>query len=124
MVVDDDLDVREAIVDAIHATGRLVYGAASGAEALRLVESIPLPCLILLDVSMPELTGIETLERLRRLPQFDETTVVLMSATDRRAMDYARRLPGVQGVLPKPFAVAKLVRLLDKHCAPSESIRH
>ena len=66
LVVDDDLDVREAIADAVQSTGRHTLTARSGGEALALLAapSFPRPCLVLLDWTMSPMSGAEFLEQL------------------------------------------------------------
>ena len=63
-MVDDDLDVREAMADAVQSTGRHTLTARSGAEALALLAdpSFPRPYLVLLNWTMSPMSGAEFLE--------------------------------------------------------------
>jgi len=70
------------------------------------------PDVILLDVMMPEIDGIETLSRLRGLPGHAETPVIFMTA---RTMDHERTLYldlGALGVIAKPFDPMTLAKKL------------
>jgi CheY-like chemotaxis protein len=80
LVVDDHDVAREALCDVVEATAglELVGAVASGTEALELVISAPAPQLVLLDVQMPGMDGLETARRIGRLSR--GVTVVLMSA--------------------------------------------
>ena len=68
LFVEDDADIRTVARMALEAVGGFtVLGCSSGAEALEQIEAFG-PDLILLDVMMPGMNGLETLESLRRLP--------------------------------------------------------
>ncbi|MFW5947818.1 MAG: response regulator, partial [Gemmatimonadota bacterium] len=80
---------------------------ASGTEALEAAPGFR-PDLILLDVVMPELDGLATLEALRALPETADTPVIFLTARDRPE-DVARlRDAGAMGVISKPFDPATL----------------
>lgn len=112
LVVDDDADVREGLVDLIQETGRDAFGAASGAEALGLLETLPRPCLILLDIMMPGMTGFEFLEVIQKRPDSAEFPVLLISASS--AIERARYYTAVLGALRKPIELRDLRAALDK----------
>jgi two-component system nitrogen regulation response regulator NtrX len=64
LVVDDEAPIREVLIDFLTDHGFEAHGAMNGKQALSLVASLR-PQVILLDVSMPGLSGIEVLEKLR-----------------------------------------------------------
>ena len=116
LVVDDDDDVREITCCALEAVGNCsVVETDRGSKALELAVSVR-PQLILLDVMMPGMNGIETAralwddERTRGIP------VVLLTAKVQ-VMETWRDVPGVVGALIKPFdpfgMVAEIDRMLD-----------
>jgi two-component system, NarL family, invasion response regulator UvrY len=80
LVVDDHEVARGALCDVVGATPgfELVGEASSGPEALELVISVTAPQLVLLDVQMPGMDGVETARRIGRLGR--DVTVVLLSA--------------------------------------------
>jgi chemotaxis family two-component system sensor histidine kinase/response regulator PixL len=109
LVVEDDPDVREITADVLREAGGTVIEAADGADALTKLDELQGRCLILLDLVMPRMDGLEFLERLQAHPRAPDFSVVVMTAR----LDLAS-VPGVLGVLRKPFDVAELVALLNK----------
>jgi CheY-like chemotaxis protein len=116
LVVDDDDDVRAAVADLVEDTGRRVFTARDGADALRKLESddISRPCLILLDWIMSPVGGQEFLTGLKARGDADQLPVMVMSANATVAAGTI--IPGVLGTLRKPFEVEELFRLLDEYC--------
>jgi two-component system, NtrC family, nitrogen regulation response regulator NtrX len=65
LVVDDEAAIREVLIEFLSDHGYAVQGAADGREALRMAKSLR-PQVVLLDIAMPGMNGIETLKRLRQ----------------------------------------------------------
>lgn len=88
--------------------------ARDGAEGLTSLHGHPDTSLVLLDVNMPNMTGLEFLERVRREPAFGGIRVVLQSTEDTED-DVARGLAaGADAYLAKPFGPPQLYALLDR----------
>jgi CheY-like chemotaxis protein len=109
LVVEDDSDVREITAEVLREAGGTVVEALDGADALTKLDELEGPCLIVLDLVMPRMDGLEFLERLQAHPRATDFSVVVMTA---RADPTGA--PGVLGVLRKPFDVDQLVALLGK----------
>ncbi len=112
LVIDDDDDVRESLVDVIQETGRQAFGAPSAVVALRLLETLPRPCLILLDVMMPGMNGIEFIEVVQKRPDAVDFPILVISATS--AIERAKYYTAVLGALRKPSGLQDLRAALDK----------
>src|SRR5690242_16444038 len=65
LVVDDDQPVRDAIVDNLQEEGYKVVSAMNGTTALQLLDEIPLPSVMVVDLMMPEMDGKEFVARAR-----------------------------------------------------------
>jgi CheY-like chemotaxis protein len=80
LIADDDEPTRRLLRERLTRAGHRVVEASDGWEALAIASSQELS-LALIDVRMPELNGIETLERLRALPETAHLPVVMMTAS-------------------------------------------
>jgi len=109
LVADDEEDIRLLVCVAVRkAGGTVIADVADGAQALRCARA-ELPDLVVLDVFMPEATGLEVCEALRAEPATAGCRVLLLSA-GASPDDIARGLAaGADAYLPKPFTVAGLV---------------
>jgi CheY-like chemotaxis protein len=113
LVVDDDLEVREAIADLLGDAGHTIVMARNGREALDALAAGPLPCLILLDMMMPVMDGYEFLERRAQDPTLAAIPVAVLTA--QRAPDLARIGKDVR-VFTKPISLKELVSAVDEYC--------
>jgi len=114
LVVDDSAQMRKLICAMVHRAGHQPLEAEDGTQALELARTMN-PRMILLDVLMPGLSGIDTLKRLRRMPAQKLTPVVLLtSVRDPEVIREAGKY-GVSDYLAKPTTTDKLVAKLNKH---------
>jgi len=103
LLVEDDTDIQEITKMALASIGGFeVDVCSSGVEALANVVTLS-PQLILLDVMMPDMDGIETLEKLRQIPRFSKTPVIFLTAKVQPAEVKRYMELGVSAVLCKPF---------------------
>lgn len=108
LAVDDAKAVRTVAETALAGHVCDVTGATNGFNALFQMEQ-RLPALILLDVSMPVMDGLEFLTMLRSKPEFVNLPVIMLtSPADHRILPQLHEL-GIQGILTKPFTPAALV---------------
>jgi CheY-like chemotaxis protein len=113
LVVDDDEDTREAMVRLLQTFGVWARAAGDGEEALHLVPEVQ-PTLILCDLRMPRLDGVEFVKRLRRLPPFQETFTVAITGLRGPLAVAASREAGFDGHLEKPMSAEMLARVLHR----------
>jgi DNA-binding NtrC family response regulator len=111
LVVDDDPDIREVLKDRLESLGYRVLTADSGKEGLDLLEK-ECPQLILLDIEMPALSGIEVLKEIRKRDL--DLTVVMITAygTIERAVEAMKE--GAYDFIPKPFEPDHVALIVQK----------
>ena len=100
LAIDDDEPILELI--QAYLPGFELEVATSGAEGIATLERFR-PNLVLLDVSMPVMDGIETLRRIRVRADRTKCTVVMMTAKADAATVAAARATGANGYILKPF---------------------
>jgi DNA-binding response OmpR family regulator len=109
LVIDDDQDFRDLALTWFRSCGIEAEGAANGTEGLALQRARPF-AVVVTDIFMPEMEGIETIHGLRR--QFPDLKIIAMSGRDPRmkfdVFQVAREL-GVARTFKKPFRFEELV---------------
>jgi two-component system sensor histidine kinase/response regulator len=114
MVVDDTPENLRLLEEVLRREGHLVFTLPTGAMALKAAEKNP-PDLILLDVAMPRIGGIEVCRRLKAIPQLAEIPVIFLSALT----DTEHRLKGFQvgGVdyIAKPVELEEVLARVRTH---------
>jgi two-component system chemotaxis response regulator CheY len=118
LVVDDSATARLLITEALSSSGKRrsrslkITEAADGFEALRQLPRGPFD-LVLTDINMPTLSGLELIRMIRARPEHRNLPIVAIS-TEREPEDARRaREAGADGYLGKPFEPETLDRLLD-----------
>ena len=113
LIADDEPHVVELVRATLEDDRLTVLEAFDGERALALAQSFR-PDVILLDVHMPGLDGLEVCRRLRRESAFADTTIVMLTAAAQRD-DVTRGLAaGANHYLTKPFSPVALLALLER----------
>jgi two-component system, OmpR family, alkaline phosphatase synthesis response regulator PhoP len=86
LIVDDDADIIEFLSYNLKKEGFLIHTARNGRDALKISQKV-MPHIILLDVMMPDMDGIETCEKIRENPTQANTLIIFLTA---RAEDYSQ----------------------------------
>ena len=125
LVVDDDDEIRAALRRGLAAAGFTVALAADGAAAMRQVRERP-PDLMVLDIMMPGVDGLEVVRRLRRGEA--DLPVILLTARDAVPDRVEGLNAGADDYLVKPFALSELVarirvRLRRREGSPDAALR-
>jgi two-component system, OmpR family, alkaline phosphatase synthesis response regulator PhoP len=79
LVVDDELDTAEMLVEMMHLSGYQVFKSYGGRQAIQLVNR-ERPDVVLLDVMMPDVSGLDVLHYMRRDPRLQKIPVIILSA--------------------------------------------
>ena len=117
LLVEDDLDVREALAEALRDEGYSVEVAADGEQALGYLRGGGRPGLILLDLMMPHMSGSEFRMVQKVDPVLCGVPVVLLSA-DGHMEEKARALE-TQGAIRKPIDFEELLATIQRFTAPA-----
>lgn len=114
LIVDDDADIREALVDVLTDHGYRSHAVAHGAAALAALQGGMRPCLILLDLMMPVMDGLTFRQHQLADPALKELPVLVISAGNDLSM-VASTLGAVE-TLRKPIDLDKLLDAVARHC--------
>ncbi len=131
LIVDDDRDIREVYSEILASDGHEVWTAATGQEALQLARD-RLPEIVLLDLMLPDLSGLEVCRQIRREPGLTEVSVVLFSGYATSGADKLQGAEdGADDYLVKPVGreellarIHTLVRLRNANAALRASEQH
>ena len=114
LYVEDDEIIAELAIMAMEDFGNLtVRHCLSGREALAIVSEFQ-PELVLLDMMMPDMDGMDTLKHLRKLPEGASLPAVFMSAKVQAHEQEAYLNAGANGVIAKPFDPLELSNKLQE----------
>ena len=106
--VDDDNTIREIEVYTLEQTGFTARGFADGVSMLEALKT-EIPELIILDIMMPELDGIEVLKRLRSESSYKDIPVIMATAKGTEIDKIGGLNSGADDYLVKPFGVMEMV---------------
>ena len=108
LIVEDERDIRELVVHHLKREGYQVSVAASGEEALRQVQASP-PDLVLLDLMMPAMNGLEVCRRLRQDPVTASLPIVMLTAKGDEIDRVLGLEIGADDYVVKPFSPKELL---------------
>jgi CheY-like chemotaxis protein len=109
LVVEDDDDIRDSIGVILEDEGYCVALAEDGQTALDLLEDLPRPCLLLVDLVMPRLDGWTLMKVLSKDDRLATIPVVVLSAA------HDPKVTG-QRFVKKPIELGLLLRIVQEHC--------
>ena len=109
LIVDDESDIREFAKSFFKKRGIEVFTASGGKQALEII-SVENPNLVLLDVRMEEMTGVEALRELRKTNQ--SAKVIMVSGVEDQDTINETKTLGVIGFIHKPLVLEELERIV------------
>ncbi|MBX3063381.1 MAG: response regulator [Anaerolineae bacterium] len=119
LIVDDEVQIRRFLKISLEANGYHVYEASTGQEATTEAATLR-PDLMILDLQLPDMTGLQVLQRLR---EWSKMPVIILSVRDQDADKIAALDAGADDYLTKPFSVGELlarIRVTQRHIQPRE----
>lgn len=110
LVVEDNMDHRELIAMMLETQGYTIFTAKDGSQGLEQVKAID-PDLIICDVMMPHVDGIQMVKTLRTMPECRATPVLMITAYDDARTDVINA--GADRAMGKPFDFDGLIRVVE-----------
>jgi len=120
LLVEDDYDTRDAFMEIARMLDHEPFGVANGKEALAALHGGLRPCIIVLDIAMPEMDGFEFRRAQLADPAIADIPVAVMSGGGWATEADARRL-GITVFLRKPVVPDNLIEVFAGHCAGRSS---
>ena len=118
LVVDDEKDILEFLKYNLEANNYIVETAQDGISALKKLKSFK-PSLIILDVMMPRLNGVETCEKIRKDSTLNDVIILFLSARNEEFTQVACYDAGADDFIEKPIKIKLIIKkieiLLKKH---------
>ncbi len=108
LVIDDEPDLRESICQVLEFEGYTTIDADNGKNGLKAMQSIT-PDLILCDIMMPEMNGIEFFRKIRKQEEAKNIPVIFISACADRMEQFGALPCNNYEVMAKPFPISKLI---------------
>lgn len=109
LIVDDEKEVRDSLQEFLEDEGFTVASVANGAEALTFLEGDDLPCVVILDLIMPLVTGNEVYDQMQGNPRLARIPVVVSTSDPSRA-------PRGSIIVKKPLDLMRLLGYVRQHC--------
>lgn len=112
LIADDERDILEMLEYTLSKEGYQVKKALDGEETIKQAENFS-PDIILLDIMMPKMDGIEVCRTLRAKPKFDNTIIMILTARGEEYSEVAGFDAGADDYVTKPVKLRSLVRRLS-----------
>lgn len=113
MTVDDALTMRQMISLTLRGSGYTVMEAVDGADAFETLQDKQVD-LVITDINMPRMNGIELVTKLRTLPQFKSTPILILTTESAADMKEKGKTAGATGWIVKPFQQQQLLTVVEK----------
>ena len=112
LVVEDDEDIRNAIIDLLENEGYIADSAINGKDALEKLRKIKnKPCLVLLDMMMPIMNGRDFLDEVMKDARLAPIPVLIVSAVADKS-----NTAGSVGFLKKPIDIDVVLKVVSQYC--------
>jgi DNA-binding response OmpR family regulator len=113
LIVEDEQDIRENLKMLLELEGYKVFTAVNGEDGLKVLRTMERPCLILLDLLMPVMNGMEFLKEKRHEDTIAQIPVCIVSGVAEKP-----EMNGVSGFIKKPIDLDVLLKFIKSHCHP------
>jgi two-component system, chemotaxis family, chemotaxis protein CheY len=115
ITVDDSMSIRETVKMTLESAGYQVLTANDGAEGLALCQQHA-AALVITDLNMPVMDGITLIAKLRELPAYKFTPILMLTTESMDEKKQAGKKAGATGWIVKPFDPTRFTGLIQKVC--------
>ena len=112
MAVDDSSSVRQMVRFTLNEAGYKVIEAAHGQDALDKLSSRP--DMIITDLNMPCMDGIDMIKHIRKIPEFRFIPIIMLTTESQKEKKMEGKAAGATGWIVKPFQPAQLLAVVKK----------
>lgn len=113
LTVDDSASARQVIALTLEEAGFKVLQAADGEEALNILAEHKAHAIIT-DLNMPKIDGIELIKKLRAMPDYKFTPIIMLTTESQEEKKMQGKAAGATGWIVKPFKPEQLIAVINK----------
>jgi len=125
LVVDDDRNLADALRARLSHAGFQVVVAHNGSEGVQLFHRFR-PRVVLLDASMPDMSGFEVCQHIRAGDPENQTKVIFLSGANNPGEEYVRRCADISGgdcFIAKPYDCHEVIKLVSTMCRARDEVK-
>jgi two-component system phosphate regulon response regulator PhoB len=123
LIVDDDPALQKLVVLLLQRAGFETISALNATEAAQILRETPLPDLVLLDLMLPEISGIDFLKRIRQQSMYDRLPVIILSALADPNQIREGLENGADRYLTKPYLANNLIKTVQDVIRTGRTVR-
>jgi len=117
LTVDDSKTMRDMVNATLRESGFNVLEAGDGEEALKVLTDSDVVDMIITDINMPKMDGIDLIKNLRDIPKYKFTPIIVLTTEGGNEMKERGKEAGATGWVTKPFNPDKMLQIVHKLCA-------
>lgn len=110
LIVDDSATIRQQVSMALKQAGFAIVEAADGREGLNQIDSNREIAMVVCDVNMPNMNGLEMIEQVKRKPEHKALPILMLTTEGQPSMVRRAKEAGAVGWIVKPFDANQLVQ--------------
>ena len=114
LIVDDSASMRQLVSFTIMEAGYEVLAAVNGKDALAKSAGVKLD-MVITDLNMPEMDGIELIKQLRATAQYKFTPIIMLTTESQEGKKADGKKAGASGWIVKPFKPEQLIEVIKKY---------
>ena len=114
LIVDDSPTIRQQVGKALHESGFEVVEAGDGVEGIERIDADQGIGMVILDINMPRMSGLEMLEKIKQEARTAALPVVMLTSEGQRSLIERAKQAGAKGWIVKPFKPELLVVTVRK----------